>query len=114
MARRRALLVARVCAGVPTVRLIGSTEHRSPANASLSFPGLKAEPILHALEARGVFVSSGSACHASEGKMSHVLSAIGHDRNAGVLRVTLCRDTTEAEIETAAAAIVDVVAGLAR
>lgn len=114
MAELRDLLVARVRAGVPDVRLVGSAEHRSPANASLGFPGLRSEPMLHALEERGVYVSSGSACHAADGKMSHVLEAIGHDRNVGVLRVSLCRDTTREDIEAAAAAIVDVAKSLAR
>jgi len=114
MAELRDLLVARVREAVPAVRLIGSTEHRSPANASLGFPGLRSEPMLHALEERGVYVSSGSACHASEGKMSHVLEAIGHDRTVGVLRVTLCRDTTREEIDDAARAIAEVAARLAK
>lgn len=114
MATLRDLLVARVREGWPRVTFIGSVEHRTPANASLGFPGLRSEPMLHALEDRGVFVSSGSACHASDGKMSHVLASIGHDRNTGVLRVTLCRDTTEDQIETAARAIVEVATSLGR
>jgi cysteine desulfurase len=114
MAELRDLLVTRVREGLPRVTFIGSAEQRTPANASLGFPDLRSEPMLHALEAKGIYVSSGSACHASDGKMSHVLAAIGHDREVGVLRVTLCRDTTREQIEIAARAIVDVATSIGR
>jgi cysteine desulfurase len=114
MASLRDRLVERVCAAVPGTRLVGSPAKRSSANASLAFPGLRAEPMLHALEARGVYVSSGSACHASEGKISHVLEAVGLDASVGVIRLTLCRETTEEELDHATASLIAVAGSLAR
>ncbi|MBI2894223.1 MAG: cysteine desulfurase [Deltaproteobacteria bacterium] len=108
MARLRDALVGHVLGEVPGSRLVGSQARRSPANACLAFPGLRAEPMLHALEAKGIYVSSGSACHAKEGKISHVLEAIGLDASTGVIRVTLCRETTQDETLHAARALVDV------
>jgi cysteine desulfurase len=51
----------------------------SPYIVSASFPGLRGEVLLHALEARGVFVSTGSACssHGGQATGSHVLKAMG-------------------------------------
>lgn len=46
-----------------------------PTIVNLSFPGNKSEILLHKLEAKGIFVSSGSAC--SRGKPSAVLKALG-------------------------------------
>lgn len=52
----------------------------APHIINLSFPGLKAEVLLHALEEKGVYVSAGSACHSKHPEPSHVLEAIGTGR----------------------------------
>ena len=76
-------------------------------------PGLPAEPILHALEARGVYASAGSACASRTRGPSHVLEAIGVDDDAAVLRFSLARTTTDAEVVQAAAALREAVAEVA-
>ena len=49
--------------------------------ASLSFKGVRAEVMLHTLEDKGVYVSSGSACSSNSAKkLSGVLNAIGLDK----------------------------------
>jgi cysteine desulfurase len=78
---------------------------RAPHIASFLLPDLPAEPVLHALEAAGVFVSAGSACASRSQGQSHVLEAIGIAEGAAVLRFSLSRLTTEAELEPAAAAL---------
>ena len=56
-------------------------------------------------------MGTGSACAASRMRVSHVLAAIGMPDAAaeGSLRLTLGRQTTEAEVDYAASAIARVV-----
>jgi cysteine desulfurase len=82
---------------------------RAPHIASLAFPGLPAEPLLHALEARGVYASAGSACASKTAGPSPTLKAIGVDDRTAVLRFSLCRDTTEADVDGAARALAEAV-----
>lgn len=53
------------------------TDEFSPYVLSVSFIGVKGEVLLHCLEEKGIFVSTGSACSARNSKGSHVLEAIG-------------------------------------
>ena len=76
----------------------------SPANAlpyvlNFSAGRVRSETILHFLEERDVFVSSGSAC--AKGKPSHVLSALGlsRDRADSALRVSFSKYNTAADID---------------
>jgi cysteine desulfurase len=73
---------------------------------SVGFAGVPAEPLLHALEAAGVYVSAGSACHAKDKKPSATLRAIGVPDDMGTLRFSFSRDTTTAEIAAAAEAVI--------
>jgi cysteine desulfurase len=78
---------------------------RAPHIASLRLPGLPAEPLLHALEARGVYASAGAACSTRTRGPSHVLAAIGVRDHDAVLRFSLSRLTTESDVEAAARAL---------
>ena len=96
---------------MPGARLTGPPgERRLPHHASLVVPGVKADSVLMELDLRGVAASSGSACNIASGEPSHVLRAIGCDRQAyeGSLCFTLGRWTTAAEID----AVLDVVPGI--
>ncbi len=95
--------VAAVPGARPTV--VGAA--RAPHIASLAFPGLPAEPLLHALEARGVLASAGSACASRVAGPSPALKAIGLDDRTGVLRLSLSRETTAADVDGALAALAD-------
>lgn len=44
---------------------------------NVSFQGIKAEILLHSLEAKGIYVSTGSACSSNHPSPSHVLTAMG-------------------------------------
>lgn len=92
---------------LPDLRHNGSTTERLPNILHISLPGVRSEPLLHALEALGVCASVGSACHASAGSLSHVLRAIGYREGDtwGHLRLSLSRDTTASEIDRAADAV---------
>lgn len=104
--RLEAAAVAAVAPIVPGVRPTVRDAPRAPHIASLAFPGLTAEPLLHALEARGVFASAGSACASRTAGPSPTLKAIGLDERTGVLRFSLSRETTAADIDGAVAALV--------
>ncbi|HEY4184978.1 MAG TPA: cysteine desulfurase family protein [Polyangia bacterium] len=113
MARLRDELETRVCAVVPMARPTVTGAARAPHITSLAFPALPAEPLLHALEARGVFVSAGSACASKTSGPSHVLKAIGVDDDTAVLRFSLSRATAPEDVALAAAAVTEAVAEIA-
>lgn len=63
----------------------------APHILNFSFPGTRGEILLHALEAKGIYVSTGSACSSHKGGKSHVLAALGksHDEQDSALRFSL-------------------------
>ncbi len=81
-------------------------ERKSPTVTNLSVKGIRSETLLHSLSARGIFVSSGSAC-SSKAKTSSVLEAFGLDKSGleGAVRVSLSGLNTEEEIEAFATAL---------
>ncbi len=88
------------------VRVNGSRTKRLCNNVNIDIADAKAEIMLHDLEERDVYVSSGSACHAGQTGPSHVLKAIGlTEKDTGSLRITLSRHTTEADIDACIAAL---------
>ncbi|MGH2410068.1 MAG: cysteine desulfurase family protein [Chloroflexota bacterium] len=101
--RLRALrddLIAGILTAIPGSRLNGHPIARLPGNANFSFPNVDGEALLLSLDRHGVAASSGSACTAGSIDPSHVLLALGLDRElaAGALRLTLGRHTTTDEI----------------
>jgi cysteine desulfurase len=94
-------LVARVLEVVPDAVLNGDPEDRLPGNAHFSFPGCEGDSLLLLLDARGVEVSTGSACSAGVARPSHVLTAMGasEDRARGSLRFSLGATSTEADVD---------------
>ena len=55
----------------------GDEEKAAPHIVSASFKGLRAEVLLHALEDKGIYVSSGSACSSNRRTVSASLKAVG-------------------------------------
>lgn len=94
----------------------GEAEDRLPSILSLAIPGLAADAVVLNLDAAGVAVSSGSACHAASIEPSHVLRAMGLDDEVarGTIRMSVASDTTDAEIEHALRVIPDVIRRLRR
>jgi len=93
-----------------------STQAGAPHIINISFPGFKAEMLLHNLEERGIYVSAGSACHSRHPEPSHVLTAIGLDQGtaAGSLRFSFSTLNTLDESVRAAAITAAVVKELAQ
>ncbi len=104
-ARLRARLLDGLRARIDDVLLNGPDDPAlaSPAILCLSFPGAPSEPLLHALEQDGIYVSAGSACHSKAKQMSHVHRACGFPewRADSALRFGLSRHTREAEVDHA-------------
>ncbi len=79
----------------------GDLEGPAPHIVSASFDKIRAEVLLHALEEKGIYVSSGSACSSNHPAISGTLKAIGvgKDHLDSTLRFSLSQDTTEDEID---------------
>ncbi|RKZ09815.1 cysteine desulfurase NifS [bacterium] len=95
--RLEASLVERVEGLVVT----GVDAARNANTSHLTIAGIEAEPVLVQLDREGIAVSAGSACSSGALEASHVLKAMGiaGDRIHGVLRISLSRESTGAEIE---------------
>ena len=82
-------------------------EDSAPHIVSVSFEGIRSEVLLHSLEDRGIYVSSGSACssnnHAGKQKASKTLRNIHLKENLldSTLRFSFSVHTTEEEIDYA-------------
>jgi cysteine desulfurase len=100
MTRLRDKLIAGLMA-VPEVKLNGHPEKRLPGNVNVSVKYVEGESLILSLDLRGIAVSSGSACTSGSLDPSHVLIAMGldHLQAHGSLRLTLGRDTSEADID---------------
>ena len=98
--RLRDKLLDDILSEISNVTLNGDREMRLPNNINISIKGVEGESLLLALDEKGIAASSGSACSAGSGEPSHVLNAIGLEKEAmqGSLRITLGRFTTEEEI----------------
>ena len=86
---------------IPGLKLNGSLAKRVPANLNIMFGYIEGEAILIDLSTKGVYVSTGSACSATNLKASYVLRAIGlekHFLNSNI-RFSLGRYNTKAEID---------------
>jgi cysteine desulfurase len=89
---------------VPQAYVIGHPERRLPGHLSLGFAGQEvlAGRLVQLLDEAGIAVSAGSACNAHHSdKPSHVLLAMGYEveRARGLVRITLGRFSTEAEVD---------------
>lgn len=115
--RLRALrdrLEAGVRERIEDTTLNGPVEERLPHLLNMSFGRTEGESLLLALDSQGIAVSTGSACAAGSTDPSHVLMAMGMDREraAASLRFSLGRDTTEEQIDRTLDVLVKVVESL--
>jgi len=96
---------------IPHCALNGDPVNRLPGNVSFCFEGIEGESLLLLLDAKGICASSGSACTSGSLDPSHVLLAIGrvHDVAHGSLRLSLCHENTEEEINHILSAVPEVV-----
>lgn len=82
----------------------------APHIASFSFVGVRSEVMLHSLEDRGIYTSSGSACSSHKRAASNVLTSMGltKDRLESTLRFSIGEDNTKEQVDT----VFEVISGL--
>lgn len=100
-----------VAATVPDVEVVGDPVNRLPHVVTFSCLYVDGEALLHALDRRGFAVSSGSSCTSSTLRPSHVLEAMGV-LSHGNVRLSLHRETTEAQVDRFLAELPGIVAAL--
>ncbi|HUW22290.1 MAG TPA: aminotransferase class V-fold PLP-dependent enzyme [Candidatus Bathyarchaeia archaeon] len=99
---------------IPGVNLTGHPEKRTPHIASFTIKGVEGEAVLLLLDSEGIAASSGSACTSGSLKPSHVLLAMGIPPEVahGSLRLSLCKETTDREVNYALSILPKVIARL--
>jgi len=103
-----------VCERIADVRVNGAQASRAPHISNLSFLGVNSEQLLVRLDLEGIAVSGGSACASGAVEPSHVIAALGLPEpwTRGVIRFSLGRTTTQAEVDRAAEVLRSAVADL--
>jgi cysteine desulfurase len=106
---RVALLRDRLEAGllrIPGTHVNGAWNGEQPVprvanTTNISFDQLEGEALVIALDLKGISVSGGSACHSGATEPSHVLMAMGLDRNRALasLRFSLLKTASEADVD---------------
>ena len=91
----------------------GGSENESPFILNISFEGIRSEIMLNALSARGIYVSSGSAC-ASGHHTSPVLKAMNTPLADFAVRFSLSRYNTEEEALEVVQTVTEIEKGLRR
>ncbi|MDQ2085989.1 cysteine desulfurase family protein [Herbivorax sp. ANBcel31] len=93
-------LIKKLLSDVGGVRII-SPEGSSPYILNASFENVRGEVLLHHLEERNVFVSTGAACSSKKNSQSHVLKALGLPIECidGAVRFSFSHVNTEEDIE---------------
>ena len=95
--------LAEALAQLPGVTVTGA--HNAPHILSVAIPGVPTQNSINILQDAGICVSAGSAC--AKGHRSHVLSAmnVAPEIIDSTFRVSLCRNTTQEELEALVEAI---------
>jgi len=96
---------------IPNVKLNGHGEQRLPNTLNLTFPGVRGESLVLAMDQKGIAISSGSACRAGLPEPSHVLMAIGLSEEQAhcSLRFSLGLENIENEIDQTVSVIGEIV-----
>lgn len=89
----------------PDAVIFGRGAERLPNTLFFALPGVKAETAQIAFDLSGVALSAGSACSSGKVGASHVLKAMGVEGELGGLRVSIGRETGEAELAAFRAAL---------
>ena len=91
--------------------VINSSEDALPYIVNVSFPNLKSEVLLHHLEQKNIYVSTGSACSSHKSSNSHVLKAMGVPAGYidGAIRFSFSSANTEEELKTTVEALKEII-----
>lgn len=112
MLKARAALKEKIAKKIDNVTFNGSDEFQTGYVLNVSFKGIKAEILLHMLETKEIYVSTGSACSSHKPMPSHVLTAMGVDAEniKGAVRISFCEPISEEEAEKVSQTIAECVA----
>lgn len=83
------------------------SDDAAPHILNVSLPPVRSETMLHALEAKEIYVGMGSACSSRKPKISPVLESMHVPRSVAesALRFSLCPENTQEEMERTAQAV---------
>lgn len=86
----RNYFVREITSKYENIKINGDLKQRLPGNINISFPNVDAEELLLKLDSLEICASAGSACSSGSSKPSHVLTAIGLNKDlvGGSLRIT--------------------------
>lgn len=100
-----------ILATVKGAFVLGDTQRRVPGTSCIAFEGADSEEVLFRLNQAGVAASSGSACTSGAMEPSHVVRAMAVPYTAahGVLRLSLSRETSAADIGLLLGALPDII-----
>ncbi len=86
---------------IPETILNGHPQKRLPNNVNVTFKHIEGESIMLMLDAKGIYASTGSACHSLNLNPSHVILAIGQPAEYahGSMRFTMGKTTTKKDID---------------
>lgn len=109
--RIRNLLIKELMKSLSSKIRINSPEDGVENILNISFKGIKSETMLHFLEMREIYVSSGSACNSKKNAISHVLKAVKIPQQwaEGAIRFSFGSFNTEKEAVIVADAIQDII-----
>lgn len=81
-----------------------------PGNINISIKGADGEMLLHRLDLKGIYISTGSACDSGNTKISHVIKAIGvpAEYAKGTIRVSFGIYNTKNDASIVAMTIADI------
>jgi cysteine desulfurase len=107
-------LLSKMAAGLPESKVNGSLSRRLPGNISITVPGLDAARLVAQLDS--ISISTGSACQTGSTEPSHVLTAIGLNRDEArsTLRISVGRFTTREDIDFTAAQLIQQISVMVR
>jgi len=105
----RSRFLATLGARLAEAVVLGDPDSHLPGTIHLHLPGAEGESLLFLLDQRGISVSTGSACQAGVAEPSHVVMALGYSAEAArqVLRISMGRTTSEADMDRLGEALVD-------
>lgn len=106
----------RLIEGAMSIENVQNNSGEAPHIVSLSFPGIRSEVLLHALEEKGICVSSGSACSSNHPQVSGTLKGMGlsKDYYESTIRFSFSYYTTIEDIEATVVALKELVPVLRR
>lgn len=100
MARLKEYAIARLTDQVPELQVL--TQGAAPHILAVTLPGYKSEVVVRFLSDRGIYISSGSACH--KGKPSHVYAALKLPKRQqdGALRISFSHTAGKEDVDALA------------